>query len=138
MSRLFAFRKTERLTLKKDIDSLFQEGISFHVSPLKVLYRIEAGNGRVPVKVLITVPRKKFRLAVDRNRLRRKIREAYRLHKHQLEGPLSGISASLKVGFIFTGDSKDMAFDSLERLMIACLERLARVLAAGHRDLPRT
>lgn len=136
MTRLFTFRKTEKLTLKRDIDRLFQEGISFHVSPLKVLYYMEAAAGSVPVKVLITIPRKRFRLAVDRNRLRRQIREAYRLHKHKLEGPLSEKSVSLKVGFIFTGDKKDVAFDALERPMIACLERLARILAAGKRGLP--
>jgi ribonuclease P protein component len=78
------FRKSERLCSRKSIGKLFTSGkISFHY-PFRVHW-LDAGSGSpFPAKAAITVPRKTFKKAVDRNRIKRIIREAYRINKEQL------------------------------------------------------
>lgn len=79
----FRFRKEERLSRKKTIDSLFDKGASFTISPLKIIFA-PAEDGHGTSQVLITVPSRNFKKAVDRNTLKRRIREAYRLNKSVL------------------------------------------------------
>lgn len=87
------FKKSERLNSAKVIDQLFQGnsgresiGGSLAAFPLRCVWKaIEIRNSDlVPVSVLIVAPKKRLRHAVDRNRMKRQIREAYRLHKHIL------------------------------------------------------
>ena len=87
------FSKRERLCSKKFIDTLFGPGRSHAMTafPLKVVYRLvdnvtetTASAGAVTetnVQVLISVPKKHFKRAVKRNRVKRQVREAYRKHK---------------------------------------------------------
>ncbi len=127
MNRSSTFRKAERLSHRKQIDSLFNEGLSFGLSPFKVFYLTEEPGNDAPVKVLMTVPKKKFKRAVDRNRLRRLMREAYRLHKHILYDKIVAVPGCMHIGFVYVGDRKDIAFEELEQQMIKCLERLGGV-----------
>ena len=80
----FKFRKEERLSGKKLIDELFKDGSSFYLHPFKVYYLEKEIATASPVQVLMAVPSKNFPHAVDRNRIRRLMREAYRLNKHEL------------------------------------------------------
>lgn len=80
----FRFTKAERLTRKKVIESLFTEGRSFSAYPLKVVF--QPGTERQN-QVLISVPVRAFPKAVDRNTLKRRIREGYRLNKALLTAP---------------------------------------------------
>jgi len=132
MNTAYTFRKTERLSLKKDIDTLFNEGASFNLTPFKVFYMVQIRGEDVPVKVLIGIPKKKIRLAVNRNRLRRQIKEAYRLHKHLLIDRMKSHTGSLHIGFVYARDRSDIAFTELENQMISCLERLGRNITGGN------
>ena len=76
----YSFKKGERLSGKKTISSLFQSGRSVVSYPVRILYEI-AETGPYPAAVAISVPKKSFKKAVDRNFLKRRIREAYRLYK---------------------------------------------------------
>ncbi|MCB0495840.1 MAG: ribonuclease P protein component [Cyclobacteriaceae bacterium] len=76
------FKKSERLSGKKDIEELFNNGSYFYLSPLKIL--VNPGTSSQVHQVLFAVPKKNFKRAVDRNLLKRRMREAYRLHKHLL------------------------------------------------------
>ena len=98
----FSFPKSEKLVHLNEIDALFKEGKSFSCSLLRILYR---PNTTGKIQVIITVSRKRFKRAVDRNAIKRKIREAYRLNKEILQ-PVSS-SNSLNIAFIFTGDQKN-------------------------------
>lgn len=76
------FPKSERIFLKRDIQHLFEEGKHFFCAGFKCVYVF--GNGTGCNRIMISVPKKIFKQAVRRNRLKRRIREAYRLNKGQL------------------------------------------------------
>ena len=82
----FTFKKAERINSQLVIDKLFGGGnTAMSVFPLRAIYMIESlDGGPVPVRVLVSVPKKRFKHAVDRNRMKRQVREAYRLNKHEL------------------------------------------------------
>jgi ribonuclease P protein component len=75
------FSKNERLCSKPLIDQLVQKGNSFNGFPFKVIW-LEIQESSAPVKIVISVPKRNFKRAVDRNRMKRLIRETYRKNKH--------------------------------------------------------
>ncbi len=80
------FLKEERLKSQKTISLLFKEGRSFTCYPLRLVYaEVEiTADAPFPIQFSVTVAKRNFKRAVDRNVLRRRIREAYRLHKDTL------------------------------------------------------
>lgn len=76
------FSKRERLYQQKLIKALFDQGKSYNFFPIKLVYL--PSSDITQHQALFTVPRRNFKKAVDRNRIKRQMREAYRLHKHQL------------------------------------------------------
>ncbi len=81
---MFTFKKTERICSKRIIDALFAGGNpSIAIYPLRAVY-MTVDNPTAPVSILVSVPKRRFRHAVDRNRMKRQVREAYRLNKHIL------------------------------------------------------
>ncbi len=77
----YRFPKGEKLVSKKDIEELFKNGSSFYLRPLLMKYQpVEGGVNRA----MFSVSKRNFKRAVDRNLLKRRMREAYRLNKHLL------------------------------------------------------
>ncbi len=79
----FKFPGQEKLKHRKAIQSLFEQGKSAVYSPLRVVYIIKNEEHSVP-KFAVSVPKRLFPSAVDRNKIKRKIREGYRLNKKPL------------------------------------------------------
>lgn len=79
-----SFKKKERLCSKKIIDKLFSEGESFPVFPLKFVFLKTTLPFDSPVQTGFSVGKKTFKKAVQRNLIKRRMREAYRLNKHIL------------------------------------------------------
>lgn len=78
------FNKEERLCSKKSLDLLFKNGSSFLFYPFRVTYLFVAEPHKYPAQVVINVAKKRYKLAVDRNLIKRRTREAYRLQKENL------------------------------------------------------
>lgn len=92
------FTKNERLYAQKRIDALFASGESFIAYPLRVVYTLREKDD-VAVTVLISVSKKKFKRAVKRNRVKRLVREVYRLNKNELYIP--EIDKSIDIAFLY-------------------------------------
>lgn len=122
----FTFKKEERLKSRKTIDKLFGGGHSFGQYPLRIVWtevQNEANNS--PVQFALTVPKRKFRNASDRNKIRRLIREAYRLQKPDFYDNLPLIERQLAMMIIFTG-KEIPAFDTVYEAMSRILKRLSK------------
>ena len=120
-AKKFAFPKEEHLCRKKLIDELFgKQGSSFGIYPLRLVWIKSEVPTTTPPQVLISVSKRTFKRAVERNRLKRLIREAYRLNKHHLtEAPHTVAS----LGILYTGKEKS-ELPLLEKKLISGLIRL--------------
>ncbi len=80
----FTFSKQEKLKSRKLIEQLFAEGKALTTPPLRLVYLLTDTPMNVPVKMGVSVSSRHFKKAVDRNRIKRLLREAYRLNKAPL------------------------------------------------------
>lgn len=97
------------------------------VFPLRVVFMKVEKNEKVPVSVLISVPKKRFHHAVDRNRVKRLVREAYRTRKHILWDALADKDYSLAVGFVCITDnlpSYPIVCKSMQKALVRISEKL--------------
>lgn len=122
--------KPERLNKKLVIDRLFAGGNkSLLAYPLRVVYMpVEAGGERA--SVLVSVPKKRFRRAVKRNRVKRQVREAYRKNKYTLLHVLEEKEICVVMGFIWL-DDKLHASDEVEEKVKNLLIRIGEKMKTG-------
>lgn len=80
----FTYPKNEKLKSKTVIGLLFSEGKSVSKYPLRLVYRAGEANAEEKIKIGVSVSKKYFKKAVDRNYFKRVLRETYRLNKHLL------------------------------------------------------
>lgn len=120
---LFSFRKDEILRKKKLIDRLFAEGSTFYIYPFKIFWLALPLDTSNPAQILISVGKRSFKHAVDRNRVKRQIREIYRLHKHKLYDNLLKDQQHCVLGIIYT-TNMHLPTEELEVKIKAVLKRL--------------
>jgi ribonuclease P protein component len=109
------FSKGERLCNYHRIQKLFQEGNSLKKYPIKLLY-LAVDSQEVNNQVLISVPKRKVRRAVHRNRIKRLIRESYRKQK-------SLLSSSYSLAFVYMG-TEEISYTQVSQLVDALLKQL--------------
>jgi ribonuclease P protein component len=115
----FTYPKNERLKSKTTIGMLFSEGKSVSKYPLRLVYRQAEANSAEKIKIGVSVSKKHFKKAVDRNYFKRVLRETYRLNKHllwdQVEEPYS---------LMFFYQTKDkLSYDEINTKTIQLFEK---------------
>lgn len=117
----YGFSKQERLSGKKDIEELFAKGSSFRLQSFVIKYLIVPKSVGLN-QILISVPKRKFKRAVDRNLIKRRIRESYRLNK----SILSSQESDYIIGFIYLSKSI-LTFHEIQDQLIKALQRLNKI-----------
>ena len=113
----FRFPKTEKLKSSKTIEKLFSEGKSFTKFPLKLIFIPQ--ELEKPTQASFAVPKRSFKSAVDRNRIKRQLREAYRMHK-----PLILTNNGKEFALLFLHFSKDKPkYAELEKSVVSLLKK---------------
>lgn len=120
-------RKKERLHGKKPFDDLFHHGKRYIAAPIKALYSISTRVGlpSEPVEAAFSVPSKTFRRAVDRNVLKRRMREAYRINKMVVYDAATAANAGCSVVFIYISKSK-LPYSEIESKLLVTLHHLRK------------
>ncbi|MRR18606.1 ribonuclease P protein component [bacterium] len=122
-----SFTKGERLYGVKAISELFSGGRTINLPPLRIIYRImPADEAHLPVRVMISVPKRHFRKAVDRNLIRRRIRETWRKNKTPLSDMVSGSGRRIEVAIIWN-DTVIIPFDETEKAVKDAIGRLTHL-----------
>lgn len=127
MSKSNTFPKNEKLCGEIRIGKLFAEGEAFIVYPLRIVYRLSTEVQDVPVKVLISIPKKKIKKAIHRNRIKRQIKEAYRLNKTTLIENCREHGLSLQLAITYLSD-KSLDYKLIEEKIKQVLTKMLQLM----------
>ncbi|PSL03992.1 ribonuclease P protein component [Cecembia rubra] len=126
----FRLPKNERLHSKKLIKELFDKGSSFFLYPIKVLILDAPQDVQETHQVLFSVSKKKIKKAIDRNLVKRRLKEAYRLNKSEI---LANIETKKLIGLIYV--SPEIAtFQVIEQKMKKVLYKIAETQQSSNTD----
>lgn len=125
MAKQFTLGKEERLKSRKAIEQLFKEGKSFVITPFRIFH----SPASLTVKFGVGVSTRNFKKAVDRNRIKRLMREAYRLQKVSLVDALKEKQKGVNIFFIYTG--KELPdYNFLFEKMALALQKLEKTIVS--------
>lgn len=128
---MYTFKKEERLCSKKLLDELFNNGSSFILYPFRISWLPSVLNSSTPAQVVINVSKRKFKRATDRNLLKRRIREAYRLNKAELlYSSLEEKNLQILLSINYVG-KEITAYPFIEKKLKSALEKLKNAYALG-------
>lgn len=129
----YTFGKEERVTGEKRIEKLFAEGQSFIAYPLRIVFMAYECDKRHPVSILISIPKKRLRLAVQRNRMKRLVREAYRLNKYLFEGIEQREGYGMDIAFIYV-KNEICEYNAIEKAIHKGAREILRLLNAQREE----
>lgn len=120
----YSYSKEEKLKSKKIIDLLFTEGKSISKYPLRLVYIKHQFEANVPIKMGVSVSKKYFNKAADRNYYKRVLRECYRLNKHIIT-----VSLDEKYCCMFFYQTKDkLDYATINEKTIALFEKFIKTI----------
>ncbi|ASO04833.1 ribonuclease P protein component [Arenibacter algicola] len=122
----FSFPKKEKLKSKKLIEQLFAEGIGVTNYPIKLVYLKTRFEDDSKCKVGVTASKRNFKSAVKRNRIKRLMRESYRLNKHLI---FNNIEGNFAIMFLYLGKempSQSKITDTMIPLMRKFVDEIAK------------
>jgi ribonuclease P protein component len=119
----FTLSKQERLSSLKEIEVLFKEGKSFSKYPFRVIWLEKDPTSSTGIRVMFSVSKRKFPRAVDRNKVKRLMRESYRLLKPAFFQSMP-VNTSRDIGFVYTG-TEILDFQIIQSNLSKALDRLS-------------
>lgn len=126
----------ERMKLRKQIEMLFQQGEAFSFYPLRIVFRFTqqpaSTKAYAPARIGFSIPKKRFRRAHDRNRIRRLLKEAWRLQKLPLYEVISD-QHQLHCFMVYTS-SEMLTFDQALRAVSGILKKLQQKVAESQQQ----
>ena len=120
---MFEFPKEQILSNENEIEKLFLTNNSFEEAPFRVLWMVEESINETTLKSLIVVPKKRLSLAVNRNKVKRRIREALRKDKLTLEEVLKDNRKKINLAIIYQ-NKKILNYNIIEQKIKVILDRL--------------
>jgi len=125
----FSFKKNERITSKILLQNMIDRGTLLFVYPIKCYaFFFSVIDVKDSNQIAIAVPKRIFKRAVDRNRVKRIIREAYRLNSKQILVPLT-IDKTKKVALLFVFVGKEMPdYRLIEKAMVDLLKKVSQLV----------
>jgi len=120
--RRHSFSKQERLCNRNDFQKLFSEGKSFYSYPFRCIYLWKDATD-FSAKIAVSVSKKKFKRAVDRNKIKRLIRESYRLEKEILYQKHADIPKNLDILIIYS-ETKILPFSFVQKKVIELINKI--------------
>lgn len=123
--RRYLFRKDERLCLRNDIQNVIDSGRKNLAYPFFVNYIVKDTQTGEATKIAISVPKRNFKRAVDRNLLKRRIREAYRHHKHNLNDIVHKENKTVNAIIVYVSKEK-LTYRQIEKGIIKSMENIAK------------
>lgn len=128
MATEFTLGKKERLKSNQAIQKLLKSGKTVSSFPLKIYWDIsEDLQQQLPVRMAVGISKRKIRRAVDRNLLKRHLRESYRLNKHILYDPLQNKGLNAVLIILFLAD-ESLSFEVMDPKIRDLLRRIANNL----------
>ena len=123
---IYSFKRNERLRGRKNFAELFDKGKVFTLSPFRITWMIVTGKDhKFPLQAAFVVPKRNFKKASDRNRIRRRMKEAYRLHKNELKEIMGASGKQLVFTCVYSGREESL-YPEIENKIIVTLQRLAK------------
>ena len=123
--RRYFFKKNEHLCLRNEIQNVVDNGTKFLAYPFLINYVIGDVKCDETTKIAISVAKRSFKKAVDRNLLKRRIREAYRQNKHNLLLITNEKNKFLNIIIIYVSKEK-LPYGDIEKGIVKSLETLAK------------
>jgi ribonuclease P protein component len=119
----FTFKKEERLYGHAALENVYTKGKHLHVSAIKIIFTEVPQSEQPACRVVFSVPKRSFKKAVDRNLIKRRMREVYRHHKHLLYQHLTEKQKHIHIYLIYT-PKQIISFDELKENLIQALQIL--------------
>jgi ribonuclease P protein component len=120
----FTFKKEERLYGHAALENVYENGKHLHSNNIKILF-LEVPQSTFPAcRVVFSVPKRNFKKAVERNLIKRRMREVYRNHKHLLYEHLAEKQKNIHVYLIYSS-KQIISFDELKENLLQALQLLA-------------